>query len=94
MAGAASGRRKVQLPGEGVQLQGERRLDGDRRVGSGRAALGFTGKTMERAEQASVTGFADLHFEIWPPREEVSTEGKSGRRTEARLTSDPGEWEM
>lgn len=23
---------------------------------------------MEGAEQASVTGFADLHFEIWPPR--------------------------
>lgn len=95
MAGAASRRRKVQLPGEGRPASGrEEAGTGTGVVGSGWAALGFTGRTMERAEQASVTGFADLHFEIWPPRKKCLTESKSGRRTEARLTSGPGEWEM
>lgn len=54
-------------------------------VGSGWAALGFAGKTMEGAEQASVTGFADLHFEIWPPRKKCLRGGQEWKtdRSEA-----------
>lgn len=69
MAGAASGRRKVHLPGEGGPASGREEAGKGTGVVGGRwAVLGCAGKTMEGAEQASVTGFADLHFEIWPLR--------------------------
>ena len=55
----------VQLPGEGRSSFREKGgRDGDRSGRQRVGRVGFAGKTMEGAEQASVTGFADLHFSV------------------------------
>ena len=76
----------VQLPGEGRSSFREKGgRDGDRSGSQRVGRVGFAGKTMEGAEQASVTGFADLHFEIWPPRKKCLRGGQEWKtdRSEA-----------